>query len=53
MKENKLPTIAYKETINLMGHILEINVLDNGQRVFEKESLEKFFKAIGFMPDDI
>jgi len=52
VQDDKLPTVAYKETRNLMGHTLEVIVLDDGRRVYEKESLEKFFKETGFMPDD-
>jgi len=51
MTKEHLPKVAYKESLNLMGHVLEVLILDNGQRVYEKESLERFFKDTGFMPE--
>ena len=52
MTEKKLPKVVSQEMLNLQGMELMVCVLDDGQRVIDAESLEVFFKNLGFSNDE-
>jgi hypothetical protein len=43
---DKTPTSIAANTVNIAGVDMTVHVLDNGQRIIEAESMERFFTAL-------
>ena len=50
-ESKKLPVVIKEEKIILMNVELTVCHLDNGQRVIDANSLERFFEKLGFVEE--
>ena len=52
MSDKQLPKVVKQEKLNLSGLELIVCHLDNGQRVIDADSLERFFEKLGFCDEE-